>query len=522
MKRRRARLGATAVGLGGLVFAVIQVVQGTISAFDPRPLVSLMIAGAVGLIGLAGERARHLAEQSRILTKRLRVWPLKPLALVAPLALGVFPGQADREEAVGPYVARDVDADVGHALSRRGLTLVVGPARSGKSRSLLEAARRVLATRPALIPMDGPALRAMLNDGQPVCPADVVWWLDDLERFLPHLDGADLSLLLRSDLTVLGTIRDGAWQRILRATGDDGERGRRLLAAANVIRIEGAPSTAESRAASMLYPDVDVSAGIGEALAATGARSSFEAAPLGGEQRARASRDPVLSVAVIASLGAVAALAAVVGAAGFSRAVPPSISAQVDEIRERARAAGYAPSMTLTPQRLHGSGRSSHVFILAHERAGSDELRIYDEVHGRLRLALSFEPTSGGCRGSIGLYRGGRGAGCRRAFIPPQVMRLQHTTPRIDYAVVDRPVVADVDGDGTREIIESGKNRGRLCGDVLLGRGVGEAGIPAVEVIGEVVVEDAGADLKQEVGSSGAPAHLLLFDHSFAHDIVDG
>ena len=50
---------------------------------------------------------------------------------------------------------------------------------------------------------------------------------------------------------------------------------------------------------------------------------------------------------------------------------------------------------------------------------------------------------------------------------------------------------------------------------------MGEAGAPAVEVVGEGVVEDAGADLEEEVRSSGAPAHLLLFDHAFADDLVD-
>jgi len=38
-----------------------------------------------------------------------------------------------------------------------------------------------------------------------------------------------------------------------------------------------------------------------------------------------------------------------------------------------------------------------------------------------------------------------------------------------------------------------------------------EAGLPAVEVARELVVEDAGADLQQEVGSAaGCPAHLLF------------
>jgi hypothetical protein len=42
-----------------------------------------------------------------------------------------------------------------------------------------------------------------------------------------------------------------------------------------------------------------------------------------------------------------------------------------------------------------------------------------------------------------------------------------------------------------------------------------------VKVVGELVVEDAGADLEQEVGAAGCPAHLLFFDHALADDLVD-
>ena len=48
---------------------------------------------------------------------------------------------------------------------------------------------------------------------------------------------------------------------------------------------------------------------------------------------------------------------------------------------------------------------------------------------------------------------------------------------------------------------ESGANRGRLRGNGEPGwrafDGVGEAGVPAAELVGEVVVEHTGADLKE-------------------------
>ena len=46
-------------------------------------------------------------------------------------------------------------------------------------------------------------------------------------------------------------------------------------------------------------------------------------------------------------------------------------------------------------------------------------------------------------------------------------------------------------------------------------------GVPAGEVGFEVVVEDAGADLEEEVGAAGCPSHLLFLDHSAADDVVD-
>ncbi|MGH3233586.1 MAG: hypothetical protein ACRDOH_10100 [Streptosporangiaceae bacterium] len=42
-----------------------------------------------------------------------------------------------------------------------------------------------------------------------------------------------------------------------------------------------------------------------------------------------------------------------------------------------------------------------------------------------------------------------------------------------------------------------------------------------MEVVGELVVEDAGADLEQEVGAAGCPAHLLFLDQALADDLVD-
>src|ERR1039458_5221127 len=45
--------------------------------------------------------------------------------------------------------------------------------------------------------------------------------------------------------------------------------------------------------------------------------------------------------------------------------------------------------------------------------------------------------------------------------------------------------------------------------------------VNALQAGGELVVEEAYADLEQEVGAAGCPAHLLFFDHAFGDDLVD-
>ncbi len=69
---------------------------------------------------------------------------------------------------------------------------------------------------------------------------------------------------------------------------------------------------------------------------------------------------------------------------------------------------------------------------------------------------------------------------------------------------------------------ETGANRGRLGGDIVTLGCVGEPGVPAVEVVGQLVVEDPGSDLEQQVRTAGRPSHLLPLDHAFADDLVDG
>jgi hypothetical protein len=83
-----------------------------------------------------------------------------------------------------------------------------------------------------------------------------------------------------------------------------------------------------------------------------------------------------------------------------------------------------------------------------------------------------------------------RDTGSRRPF--PKVERV--TVPV--YAPVSRAPLFAIQ-------LESGTNRGRLCGQRLPVGCAGEPGVPAVEVIGELLVEHSGADLEQQVRTPG-------------------
>jgi len=69
---------------------------------------------------------------------------------------------------------------------------------------------------------------------------------------------------------------------------------------------------------------------------------------------------------------------------------------------------------------------------------------------------------------------------------------------------------------------ESGTKWGRLRCERHGIRGLAEAGILAAEVAGELVVEDAGADLQSQVCAARGPAHLLFLYPALADDLVRG
>jgi hypothetical protein len=110
-----------------------------------------------------------------------------------------------------PYVPRDVDDELARAITCGGLVLLHGRAAVGKSRTAAEVLRRLWPERTIVVPVNGCALRELIESGHDI--GNAVVWLDDLERFLTP-DGLDLGLLQRlctaepHRVAIVATIRD--------------------------------------------------------------------------------------------------------------------------------------------------------------------------------------------------------------------------------------------------------------------------------------------------------------------------
>ncbi|MGW3994132.1 hypothetical protein ACWEF6_11655 [Amycolatopsis sp. NPDC004772] len=171
--------------LAGVGFAVVELRKRREPAVPP----SVFVGRA---LHLAGDRVPHVTDVSL-------------LALRVKRAVDT---SDDRD--LPRYVPRDRDEDLEWAIASGGLVLLHGRAAAGKSRTAAEAVRRLRPSHQLLIPVDGPALREIVESGQEL--TDTVVWLDDLERFLVP-GGLDVGLLQRlapagSPVCVVATIRD--------------------------------------------------------------------------------------------------------------------------------------------------------------------------------------------------------------------------------------------------------------------------------------------------------------------------
>jgi len=429
---RRHLRWAGALGVGAV--AVLGVLQSAISAFNPRPIMSVLIVAAVFFAGLWAQRiasrrtarATAAARESQ-LREILGVWPPEELPDIDALRLGVYPVRRDVAPQA-PYVERAADAPLRAALGDGCVALVHGPARSGKSRTALEALRAARPGARILAPRGRHALTELLALDPPIDLGDVdtVVWLDGLERFVGTIDTLSLDGLvaMTHGSTVVMTVRDSDWSRLLAASGDRGETARAVAARARAFELPSALTATEQAAAARAYPDIDLSCGLGAALAARGTEDGAPpervvAAPDARDPVPRGVRDPELVLPLGGAVAALAAVALIWVTAGFSTPPPPSIDDQVASIRHD----GAVEGRKAQDYQVHMHGRfsdASYYFRFRDDTGArahrSDEIRIYDPVNGRLVERFSFQAAG----------------------------------PRVEFQDL---ITRDVDGDGNRDLL---------------------------------------------------------------------
>ena len=287
---------------GALVFHVGRAV-GVIVEHHPRQgnaAVQLVAFDSVRQRAETDEAARRVADALELPPVERLAWtavvPVEPLAglvdlldpvsgdlpLVGdldPYRLGTTPsdyGDRDSYGAHDPYVPRtrrDVDTQLRTALEPGRMVLVVGPSKSGKTRTAFEAicARWDHAHLAAPDPVSLARLAAhprLQTSSDPL-----VVWLDDLDRFLATtepLTPANLTVLRArpGPTVVVATLRREARERLRTATGELTRDTRAVLESATTIELSStAEDPDEQAAARAAYPDQPLGgAGLAERL----------------------------------------------------------------------------------------------------------------------------------------------------------------------------------------------------------------------------------------------------------------
>ena len=252
-------------------------------------------------LGLSDPEALPLAgaEPIRALADLVEVCDGQHLPLVGrlnPYALGAAASPFGNGETYGcrdPYVARtqgDVDARLRAALDPGALVLLVGPSKSGKTRTMFEAVRARWPEALVAVPMPGRLADLALHPDVMGNAEPLIVWLDDVERCLapgdltcPLLD----RLARRAGRTVFAaTLRPEQRHRLSDEQGEPQRDVKLLLqrAAPSTLTLRfTSEDPAEKQAAQTAYPQVDLSTyGLAEQLAGAPAllQSYTDAPPL--------------------------------------------------------------------------------------------------------------------------------------------------------------------------------------------------------------------------------------------------
>ena len=321
-----------AVAAAGAAVAALQLLQQAVAAFEPKPVISVLVIVAAFLAGLAAARARSRKAATDRATARsdqlhALVGPWSTIAKSDPVRLGVFPHGRKHGRQFG-YVGRTVDPELRAAMKPGAFLLVVGEPRAGASRTAFEAACAALPAAHVVAPRDARALKQLLAlDPPPGFDTDAaVVWLDGLDRYARALDATALDALvaLTKEVVLVATIREDDWEAWIAGGGPRSPAARAVVNRARVFVLPQRLDDHEKARAGALHPGLDLSRGIGVAAASHG---RDRAAPANASQederptervRQRSPRrDPGLVVPVAGMLGCLIALAVIWGSSGF-------------------------------------------------------------------------------------------------------------------------------------------------------------------------------------------------------------
>jgi tetratricopeptide (TPR) repeat protein len=174
-----------------------------------------------------------------------------------------------------PYVKRPAtDTRLAALLNADGppyaFVVVVGPAKSGKSRTALEAVRSSFGRRDpfVFVPVDGDELATMMRS-DPAPPPDRqpwVMWMDDLTAAdLAHLTSDVIDVAERQGVLV-ATMTQEHWRQVWDSTDEVTSTARAALARATMVPLEFELTPSEKADAEQLYPRERIRSSIAEAL----------------------------------------------------------------------------------------------------------------------------------------------------------------------------------------------------------------------------------------------------------------